>query len=1702
MVLIFIAMLLSIQVRAYPTHLGEVRSNWVDILIWKRRMAKARLERSLPGFNPKWWRQKVTFNEGGGLSIRPRWHIKHKHAIYRVAIGILLMVITTLVFGSPIGVAGAVITSGGGGGNWSVGGSWVGGVAPGIADDAIVAAGDTINVDLATQDCLSIEVQIGGVLSFPAPNNLRTNGVNGAGFCVDMDGTLNHGSGLFTLIDDTANNANMDWVGEGGNPFDILVTYRDRTTNQTTSCTCEGGITFTTGTWDSGAAGGNFTLDVAVETLVNGGAFNGNASTVGTRNIEMSGGTYNSTSAVFTIDGRDAGLFMLNFTGGVFNHLNGTVTFNQNSGRGEIRVNNQDFYDVIVGGQGRNYRWRDPWTITNDLNINETAPEGLFPLGGASLIVIGDVTIANLGDFDGDNETLTFGSLTIDGGGVFTSTTGNLTLTSETAGGYIYKNDGAFNHNNGIVVMTYAGVALIDPIGTSGNIFNLIINDASANYISTSNFAFDNDLTITAGQLQWNNPAHTLDVVGDVNLTGKLGANSESGNWSMASLFINSGGECDATSGTLTLNGIGPSSNAFRIVPGATYTHNNGLLEATYTGSNVDFELNDDVTFYDFTVNTTNRDVGFFGVTALRTVTVANDLNITTGSLTLEGSGGTDLTVTAATEVDGTLTCNAYTCQFGDSAFGTTYGLHIDGTGVFNGGSGNHSAPSMYFSDTSTVTLTSGITTINGRVAGSAAFAWTETPTFDDGNGTIQFTGTDEQWFHCGSNTARTFYNMTINKASNMVTYRNGLGALLTIDNDFTITSGEFDSAERTTGTSRDLTVTGDVDIQSGGTLTLNASTVSLGSIWTFSGSTTSLSSGTTTFTSKNGGTGYTINLDGTTTHNNGTVEITYAATSLNDINATGNLYNLVLNHASFHFNQVGTTTIDNDLTITAGEFDTVTYGLTVTGDVSITGTYFGNDGTMAFASLTIASGGTYSATSGITTITSETAGGYAVLVDAAGAYVHNNGTLTFTFNSTTLADLGGDSTYNFIVNHATIVVTLDGNGLDVANDLTVTAGEMDCLALGLTVLGDVTLDDVLDGNTSAVSMGSITINSGGLYDATTATTEITSETAGGYSLNVLSGGIYTHNNGELSITYSADSYRIFMDSGTGNLYDFTINSPTKIAAMQSAITMDNALTITDGILDTHASSNYDLTVGGVTIINGGEIDCHSSDVDLNGTVDLNAGGTLTAPDSSGSLLIAGQMNKMDGTFNHSDGTVTMDGSATKSIFDGWVFYDMVCNRTGASNISIIAIGSATEMVIENSLVIQSGDFMLDPRGDIVTLTLGTNASAATVDLTGGRFQVGHEGSASSYAIIKAASSAYPTILNCSVDWDNGGTASMTQVTAQDLNITVAQTVGPEAITMTATRVTFAAALTVTTATLEGTMCTIDVTNLTVSSGLYIEGWFDLTDATRGGYDWILVGGDYTLVSNTTYTARRNFYKPGGATLTLDTGTTLTATDPTVDGTFVTAEADLLDTNNGTFTVKYTMDIKIVNAIGVAIPSVVVTLYDQFDVQLWTQTTDSNGDIVAQATITAIYGIGARQNHPQNMTMVLTGFATLNWNFVLNRPMDYTIGLPAAATPATGGDSAYTDNLTIYRKTGRDDAAQKIYDGGTAVKGSVQQKRIEIDSPTGKVINSTTVIYVPAATAVDVEDKILLEDTTTVQVVAVTVVNAYDGSPDHKVIST
>ena len=127
----------------------------------------------------------------------------------------------------------------------------------------------------------------------------------------------------------------------------------------------------------------------------------------------------------------------------------------------------------------------------------------------------------------------------------------------------------------------------------------------------------------------------------------------------------------------------------------------------------------------------------------------------------------------------------------------------------------------------------------------------------------------------------------------------------------------------------------------------------------------------------------------------------TAASTLVSLVPASGTVKNFTYNASGQQCSGVGATTINGDLTITAGTFQMYNdVALTVTGDVSVTGTLTGNASAISMGSLTIADGGTYTGTSGTTTITSEKAStGFAWKneeTDGTG-FAHNNGTVTLT---------------------------------------------------------------------------------------------------------------------------------------------------------------------------------------------------------------------------------------------------------------------------------------------------------------------------------------------------------------------------------------------------------------------------------------------------------------------------------------------------------------------------------------------------------------------------------------------------------------------------------------------------------------------------------------------------------------------------------
>ena len=364
--------------------------------------------------------------------------------------------------------------------------------------------------------------------------------------------------------------------------------------------------------------------------------------------------------------------------------------------------------------------------------------------------------------------------------------------------------------------------------------------------------------------------------------------------------------------------------------------------------------------------------------------------------------------------------------------------------------------------------------------------------------------------------------HVTINHASCAAAIA---GGFMTITGNLTITAGSLNTG------GNDLTVTGTTTIgpNSGAadqaTLTCNASTVSLGSGITSSayglyvnrggtftgGSGThtlgsvvvrnnaaakcTLTSGVTTINGEHGGDGRAINIEGTGAtfdDGNGTVTFTFAGTT--KIALEGNsLYNVIVNDSSASVEYIGDTTIDNDLTVTAGKFRYNNFhDLTVTGDVSVTGilghptTTTTSDST--FGSLTINSGGEYKAPSGTTTITSEN-GTKCFDNQSGGTFTHNNGTLKFasSIGDTTFDNAGADNFYNLTCETNGDCAYL--NAITVLNNLTINNSNANFKAntdasgaitvRGITKLVDGIAFSTSDDNANADHYGFIVIEGG-----------------------------------------------------------------------------------------------------------------------------------------------------------------------------------------------------------------------------------------------------------------------------------------------------------------------------------------------------------------------------------------------------------------------------------------------------------------------------------------------------------------------------------------------------------------------------------------------------------------------------------------------
>ena len=311
---------------------------------------------------------------------------------------------------------------------------------------------------------------------------------------------------------------------------------------------------------------------------------------------------------------------------------------------------------------------------------------------------------------------------------------------------------------------------------------------------------------------------------------------------------------------------------------------------------------------------------------------------------------------------------------------------------------------------------------------------------------------------------------------------------------------------------------------------------------------------------------GFAVNIDGIISGTDTDIAITTPATTDIDLAATsGSIRNLIINHASCVAQMKSDVSLSGNLTITAGQLTTGISGfgfsnLTVAGTTTIGpnsgaadqatltcnastvslgasetssyalritqgGTFTGGTGTHTIGSLEMVNNAAAKCTltSGVTTISSErTSADNHLVIGSSTTFAHGSGTITTTFAGTTHMDV--DKTLNNLtINHASAVHKLS-DSLDLAGNLTITAGDFKPNGRNLTVAGDVSVTGTLTGSSGAMSFGSLSVASGGTYNATSGTTTITKANGGtdGRAFFIHSSATFTHNNGLVKFTASS----------------------------------------------------------------------------------------------------------------------------------------------------------------------------------------------------------------------------------------------------------------------------------------------------------------------------------------------------------------------------------------------------------------------------------------------------------------------------------------------------------------------------------------------------------------------------------------------------
>jgi hypothetical protein len=748
-------------------------------------------------------------------------------------------------------------------------------------------------------------ISVGGNLSLAGTLNANTSSIS-IGGGLSGAGTLNPNTG--TVVFNGSGPQSIDASGMGS-------TFYNLTINKTggSTATLAGGAIVVSGDLTI-TAGTLATANLGV--TLNGNFVNNDTFTAGSSAITI-GGTGTQSIAGFTT----TGLLTMSKTGG-------TATFQGNVNGAMVAINGTG--GTLNLGAGFTHTFTGSWTRTAgalDLGSSTvfvanviTGTGGTVNAGTSKVVFNGtaaqtttlptyhDLEVNGTGNTVQPQNNITVnGSLTVTSG-TFDQTAsgrtigkgGSGTVTMGPSGKLILRQTGTTAYSSaftgGWATPTLQAGSTVEYQGASATslelttFYNLILNGTGPLSLS-GNTTLGGNLTITAGTLTTTANNFSLDVSGNVTVTGTLTPNG-----STITVGGNMGGAgtmTASTSSTFIFNGTGDQ------------TINTGSLANG---------------FYNLTINKNS------GVASLtdNLLTVGGVLTITKGEFKV---GGYNITVTGTTSVSGTLTI--------DNASGTHT---FNGNVVINsGGTWNNSAneavsfggnlqnDGTFTAGTGTQTFTGASKTFSGANEISMSVATLTGTRLNNGTLTVGSFASSTSTLTQGENSTLNYSGTAANFDASLVATASGntvnyTGAAQTVK---TATGGYYHLTLSGSGTkilAAALVVAGDLTISAGVTFDVTTSNyaVSVGGNWSNSGTVTQRS--------------------GTVTFNGSGAQLLAGATTF---------YNLTVNNSGAGLTLSADQTVNNALTLTAGKIATGANSMIIGSAGTVTrtsGWIFGNE--------------------------------------------------------------------------------------------------------------------------------------------------------------------------------------------------------------------------------------------------------------------------------------------------------------------------------------------------------------------------------------------------------------------------------------------------------------------------------------------------------------------------------------------------------------------------------------------------------------------------------------------------------------------------------------------------------------------------------------------------------------------------------------